>query len=568
MFLVAALLWPWLLSLGLWSSHQFHNVIVAIQGCMDKHKWLHEHVNITEAAELREVILSWSFGFLLFNILRVLVFQTMLDEGTTFEVWCAFGFTPFTPTYPTDYKFLPNIFGASITSAMGFMVLLHAVCLPVVAVMRHQERVLNATRMILRKMEGVVEDAQDVKMAYRPITREEWIRTGNDPDVFDAFDVDGNGTLDKDEWVAAAKSRNMFAAMDQDGDGEASRTEWVLKGLDPAAFDMYDEDGDGVVTLAEFESMEAATRRFDKANPDGDGQVSKEEWDAAFEEGESICDQTGIRAGGIKRHWFALYDINDVGYVSKEEFLHSEVARMRHMQVDTDDGGTVSRKEWHAYYGDCEGFDKMDLEGKEHLTIEDWLAAHKTLRRDECGKSKLEKVSQLIVDAKFEIKQLQKEISTGTLTDHKEVLDRMKSPVDQILLQHSQATELIGDKVEERRIFHRQRQMVTKKLRLQVRWKQQMSKVIQMSSSIAIALSYEQIFEGLDDFIGSRVTGTNENCLEERVISLGVRILSLPVSLIFIYVATQLAKLDVNNQQQADEKDAAEPASPRASDKE
>ena len=175
LYFVAVFLWAYMMELGLWCSKLVRFVLHWLQqeldllchigidpgtcsrkGCLNRwFGWKKNHINVAEIDKMNPVILTWAFGYLLFNLLRILVFNLLLNSSDQFKAWCEYGWTVRTPTYPSDYKDFSNIIDSSVTSALGFCVLMHAICLPIVAYGLHQSEVLKHDRRILRKMEGV-----------------------------------------------------------------------------------------------------------------------------------------------------------------------------------------------------------------------------------------------------------------------------------------------------------------------------------------------------------------------------------------------------------------------------
>ena len=47
--------------------------------------------------------------------------------------------------------------------------------------------------------------------------------------LFDAYDLDGDGSVSPEEWLKGEASRRTFEAMDRDGDEKLSREEWIVK---------------------------------------------------------------------------------------------------------------------------------------------------------------------------------------------------------------------------------------------------------------------------------------------------------------------------------------------------
>ena len=60
-------------------------------------------------------------------------------------------------------------------------------------------------------------------------------------------------------------------------------------------------------------------------------------------------------------------------------------------------------------------------------------------------------------------------------------------------------------------------------MRLAAKWRHELTDAVRKASSIAIALSYEQVFEGIDEYTTAIWMGDDEDCMKEIKLSTAVR---------------------------------------------
>ena len=150
------------------------------------------------------------------------------------------------------------------------------------------------------------------------------------PDVTDPFvrfDANGDSVLDGDEIPELAEPA-VFDVWDLDGDGEVTAEEARV-----VAFQLWDTDGNGVVSDAEWgpatdlwfaeDVSDIALTEWDL---DDDGTVEGDEFTERFDVTELGSDwrADGLDAAGFAGAYAQLYDADDDGSVTEEEFLAGE----------------------------------------------------------------------------------------------------------------------------------------------------------------------------------------------------------------------------------------------------
>ena len=196
------------------------------------------------------------------------------------------------------------------------------------------------------------------------LTKGEW--TG-DANTFRKLDLDNDGYVSASEYVATAplvgsfgggavdgSLANAFVVKDRNRDGMLTRGEYG----DALTFDRVDRNDDGRISYDEFlNPPPASTRqeRFDQLDRNRDGVVSRGEWGA----------EAGV---------FHLADRNGDGVVTLREYLNAQVgetSELRFDQIDTDNDGIITRREWPA--GDSVSFDRADRDNDGTVTRWEYL---------------------------------------------------------------------------------------------------------------------------------------------------------------------------------------------------
>lgn len=143
-------------------------------------------------------------------------------------------------------------------------------------------------------------------------------------DSFARFDADGDSVLDRDEVPELAEPA-VFDLWDADGDGEVTAEEARAR-----AFELWDTDGDGVVSEAEWGpaselwfAEDATDITVTEWDLDDDGAVSGDEFAERFDVTQLGSDwrADGLDSAGFAGAYAQLYDSDDDGSVTEEEFL-------------------------------------------------------------------------------------------------------------------------------------------------------------------------------------------------------------------------------------------------------
>jgi Ca2+-binding EF-hand superfamily protein len=209
------------------------------------------------------------------------------------------------------------------------------------------------------------------------LSRDEFVRRGGDvvrelPDAFADLDLNADTTLSRSEWygqapdfdrvdrdndgrIRAEEFRNLPAADDRqeqfygrdtNSDGVLSRREWQEQGV---AFHRVDVNDDGAVSLREFlavpqtQTGDDREARFDGFDRDGDGTLTRSEWRDAPA--------------------FTQADRNRNNQVTLWEFTNSSATdptQLSFDEMDRNNDGMLSRREWHAEPGAFAAADRND----------------------------------------------------------------------------------------------------------------------------------------------------------------------------------------------------------------
>lgn len=165
---------------------------------------------------------------------------------------------------------------------------------------------------------GIPETESDTEAAYEG------------PDITDSFakfDADGDSVIDGDEIPELAEPA-VFDAWDLDGDGEVTSEEARV-----VAFDLWDTDDDGIVSDDEWGpatelwfAEDVSQIEISEWDLDGDGTVNGDEFTERFSVDQFGSDwrADGLDAAGFAGAYAQLYDADDDGSVTEEEFLAGE----------------------------------------------------------------------------------------------------------------------------------------------------------------------------------------------------------------------------------------------------
>lgn len=217
------------------------------------------------------------------------------------------------------------------------------------------------------------------------LSRDEFVRRGGEvvrelPDAFADLDLNADSTLSRSEWygqvaafdrvdrnddgrISAEEFRNppaaddrqeQFYGRDANSDGVLSRREWQDQTV---AFHRADANDDGVVSLREYLAMSRVDddrdARFDALDRNEDGVLSRAEWRDAPA--------------------FTQADRNHNNQVTLWEFMNPSAADATELtfdEMDHNNDGMLSRREWHADRGT---FDLADRNDDGLVTLREFL---------------------------------------------------------------------------------------------------------------------------------------------------------------------------------------------------
>ena len=151
--------------------------------------------------------------------------------------------------------------------------------------------------------------------------------TGGD---FGTLDANGDSYLDNDEIREGADASGAFDAWNADADSELDPDQIVGN-----AFKLWDRDGNQKLSKEEWETGvelwypdEAGIVVFDDFDGDGDSELDADEFSERFDVsalGEAWRSRT-LDETEFKSAYFGLYDTNDDGRVSKDEWAYGPTA--------------------------------------------------------------------------------------------------------------------------------------------------------------------------------------------------------------------------------------------------
>ncbi len=125
-------------------------------------------------------------------------------------------------------------------------------------------------------------------------TQEQMMDTSEDKLVFDSLDMDGDMQLSREEFVTG-----MYNAWDKDGNGTIDQQEWDKAVQKYGISDQYADipNPDGVDQQAFMDWSEQAGL-YEKWDQDGDGTITREEFDTAKQQmEEDTADEQGDMDG-------------------------------------------------------------------------------------------------------------------------------------------------------------------------------------------------------------------------------------------------------------------------------
>lgn len=143
-------------------------------------------------------------------------------------------------------------------------------------------------------------------------------------DDFDTLDANGDSSLDEDEIAEWVDEEGVFDQWDSDADSELDEDE-----IHGNAFALWDSDGDGTITETEWQTgselflpADGEVVAMDDLDGDGDSELDADEFAEGFD--VSLLGETwsadSLDETAFKQAYFELYDFNDDGQVTSDEF--------------------------------------------------------------------------------------------------------------------------------------------------------------------------------------------------------------------------------------------------------
>lgn len=150
------------------------------------------------------------------------------------------------------------------------------------------------------------------------------------PDRFGTLDANGDSYLDNDEIAESADAVGAFDAWNADADSELDRDD-----IAGNAFRLWDRDANKKISEDEWETGSELwypgggdVLVFDDVDGDGDSELDPDEFSERFDVsalGEAWKPET-LDKDTFKRAYFSLYDTDDDGRVSKDEWNNGAAA--------------------------------------------------------------------------------------------------------------------------------------------------------------------------------------------------------------------------------------------------
>jgi len=176
----------------------------------------------------------------------------------------------------------------------------------------------------------------------------------------------------------------------------------------------------------------------------------------------------------------------------------------------------------------AERFDKVDTHGSGTVSIEEWLAHHKLERVAVMAKDETSKFHTYVKDALHGLKKIDKEIKADPDVDLQSSkgikhFEKLRTAGGLHNLMAYNVVQLTPADIKARRKFMRNRKLVANKIRKAAKWTNELTDAMRQASAIAIALSYEQVFEGVDVYSTAIWLNGDEDCMKEQTVSTAIR---------------------------------------------
>jgi len=574
-YLVALFLWPKVLQTGLLLVEMANNAVENLQikfnictanaQCwgfkFEEGSILYKLSNFGIVIQLSTVTLTWGMGALLFNLVKVICFMMFLDNHKQFRAWCDYGFTAVTPTFPVDNDVLETHIDDSVLSSFGLCILLHAVCLPVVAYYSAQLEILEFDRWVLSRMEGVVQDglSKAYQHEFRPMTFGLWkeimmhepLMQNKDEaaleQLFNAYDTDFDGIISKKEMKELLDSRNEFAQIDTDcsQDGQITRKEWIFDGRPVDHYDLFDLDANGNIDRQEWKVMSALQRRFDrvcqfdkKSIPSEQRYITKPQWEAAYPSQGSRFELFYPDVNGRVFEYSFLY----------YELLESQFKRMAHETTSHLKHAYVTKEQWDAFFGTgtsmkagAPNYTDFDTDGNGTVYWTEWKDAHSKYQNNLAELYKMRHFKEFVTVASESVRLVEEamadmdKMKMDTAAKREWMNDNAKRLAE--LARPTQgAVHRLGldtadpQAIQKQQEFNKQRHEVMHKQGHNVSWLRKVIHAQEMAAAIAIALSYECLFDGLVDYVlsvAAAAEGDESDCGAELRMRAGILAVSL-----------------------------------------
>ena len=267
--------------------------------------------------------------------------------------------------------------------------------------------------------------------------------------------------------------------------------------------------------------------------------------------------------------------------MGRNEFLATEIMRFEFNEILTrvgedgqiDEDGHIDKEEWLQHRPDdvdLVEFNQYDKDGSGFITLDEWLQAYKLEqinKKKQNARFKFHEAVKASVNGLQALDQdlhVQGDHHSNDSNDVTPFYDKLRELRIDHLASHI-TKEQSEEDIAERRQFLQDRKEVAQKVRLAAKWRNELTDMISEASAIAIALSYEQVFEGIDVYATAQWMGDDEDCMKELKASTLIRALCFIGCATFAAAFWKLTEYVGFGEEEADDNDdndKAEPASP------